>query len=137
MNDVPLPELLTSVEDAGAYRLPAAHVDATLVASSALNFSSWRIDLSRCRDDSTLFVQIAATLSFPAWFGFNWDALFDCLADLQWQPSAPGYVLIFEHAQEFAAASVDDYGTLIEVLDDVAERWRSENIPFWSFVCDR
>ena len=81
-------------------------------------------------------MRIAATLSFPAWFGFNWDALFDCLADLQWQPAAPGYVIIFEHVQAFAESSQDDYGTLVEVLDDVAERWRSENIPFWSFVCD-
>jgi RNAse (barnase) inhibitor barstar len=136
MNDVPLHELLTSVEDAGAFRLPREHVDATVAASRALAFSTWRIDLADCRDDASLFVRIAASLSFPAWFGFNWDALFDCLADLQWLDPAGGYVLVFENAQAFAASAADDYGTLVEVLDDAAERWRSENVPFWAFVCD-
>ena len=122
MNDVPLHELLPSVEDAGAFRLPRAHVEATLAASRALAFSTWRVDLADCRDEAALFVRIAAAMSFPAWFGFNWDALFDCLADLQWLDPAPGYVLVFENAQTFAESSVDDYGTLVEVLDDVAER---------------
>lgn len=33
-----------------------------------------------------LLTQLARELQFPAYFGHNWDALFDCLCDLSWLP---------------------------------------------------
>ncbi|WP_175931869.1 MULTISPECIES: barstar family protein [unclassified Burkholderia] len=31
-----------------------------------------------------LLEALASSLVFPAYFGFNWDALFDCLRDFSW-----------------------------------------------------
>jgi len=33
-----------------------------------------------------LITSLYYSLWLPGWFGFNWDALFDCLSDLSWIP---------------------------------------------------
>jgi hypothetical protein len=50
-----------------------------------------------------LLDRLAAELSFPAWFGRNFDALADCLGDLSWL-SGVGHVLVWDHWGNLAAA---------------------------------
>ncbi len=137
MNDVPLVELLPSADEAGAYSLPAALLDTLAQAARELQFLHRRIDLLGCGDKGVALDRIAQALEFPDWFGRNWDALADCLSDLEWLEPADGYVLALDNIQELREASLDDYATLIEVLDDVAGAWRDHAVPFWSFLCDR
>lgn len=60
---------------------------------------------------------IGAAMNFPAWYGRNLDALYDCLVDLSWLP--PGeHVLIWTGHQEFEAADPDGYRAVISVLDE-------------------
>ncbi|MBV8996327.1 MAG: barstar family protein [Pseudonocardiales bacterium] len=62
---------------------------------------------------------IGAALNFPAWYGRNLDALYDCLVDLSWLP--PGeHVLIWTGYQEFEAADPDGYRAVVSVLDEAA-----------------
>lgn len=137
MNDVPLVELLPSADEAGAYSLPAELLDTLAQAARELQFLHRRIDLLGCGDKDVALDRIAQALEFPEWFGRNWDALADCLSDLEWLESANGYVLALDNAQELRATSLDDFATLIEVLDDVASAWREHKVPFWSFLCER
>jgi len=39
---------------------------------------------SRVVNESELFRDFYEKLKFPGYFGFNWDALWDCLRDLHW-----------------------------------------------------
>lgn len=135
--EVPLVELLPSAEEAGAYSLPAELLDTLAQAARELRFLHRRIDLLGCADKDVALDRIAQALAFPDWFGRNWDALADCLSDLEWLEPADGYVLALDNTQELHEAAVDDYATLIEVLDDVAGAWRDHAVPFWSFLCER
>jgi RNAse (barnase) inhibitor barstar len=63
---------------------------------------------------------IGAALCFPAWYGRNLDALYDCLTDLSWLP--PGeHVLIWSGHRDLEIADPDGYRAVLAVLDDAAE----------------
>lgn len=77
-----------------------------------------------------LLKNIAKALDFPDWFGHNWDALEDCLADLSWR-DAPGYVLILETPKPG-----DDLGVLTDLLRSSAESWAERGKPFFAVFID-
>lgn len=76
----------------------------------------------KCRTPSGLFNEFALALAFPDYFGHNWDALEECLADLEWLP-AKGYILLISDTQAVLPEAEEDYDTLLEILDDAGEAW--------------
>lgn len=93
-----------------------------------------RINLAGCRDKPDLLQRIAKALAFPETFGANWDALADCLGDLEWLPRAGGYAWLFDRADDFCAASQDEFDTLCDVLDDACKRWKDRDTPCFAFL---
>jgi RNAse (barnase) inhibitor barstar len=67
---------------------------------------------------------VAQALDFPDYFGHNWDALEECLADLEWLPGT-GYVLCFTNAECILRDDDEEFATLLEVLSDAGEAWAS------------
>jgi hypothetical protein len=116
-------------------RLPLAPHGAAAVCAYArsLGHDATRIDLAGCRDKREFLARTAAALDFPGWFGENWDAYYDCLADLGWRP-APGHLLVYERAAEFAAAAPEAFDTALVILGDAAAAWAARGIPFRVFV---
>jgi len=92
-----------------------------------------RIDLDGCRDKAELLERTATALAFPQWFGGNWDALYDCLADLGWR-SAPGHLLVFENAGGLRREAPEVFDTAVAVLDDAAATWDRRGVPFRAFL---
>ena len=133
----PLIQLLPLSSEAGAYRVPDAHAAALRDAADELGFASFAIDLAGCTDEASLFARIAQALAFPDWFGHNWDALADCLSDMEWQGEAGGYLLLFLHAEAMQAVSADLFAELIDVIDEVARAWHEIGVPFWGFIAQR
>jgi RNAse (barnase) inhibitor barstar len=78
----------------------------------------------KCRTTAGLFTEFAQALNFPDYFGRNWDALEECLADLEWLP-ANGYVLLFTSAELILPDDEEDYATFLEVMSDAGEAWGS------------
>ena len=76
----------------------------------------------KCRTPSGLFDEFARALAFPDYFGHNWDALEECLADLEWLP-AKGYILLITDTQAVLPEDEEEYDTLLEILDDAGEAW--------------
>lgn len=79
---------------------------------------------TKCKTPAALFSEFAKVLEFPDYFGHNWDALEECLADLEWMP-AKGYVLLLSDAEQILSQDEEDYATLLEILSDAGEAWAS------------
>ena len=75
-----------------------------------------------CQTLATLFAEFARALAFPDYFGHNWDALEECLADLEWLP-AKGYILLITDAGCVLPDDEVEYETFLEILRDAGEAW--------------
>ena len=101
--------------------------------AASLGMDAARIDLDGCTDKADFLARTATSLAFPAWFGHNWDAFFDCLADLGWRP-ATGYLLVFENTAELRRHAPEALDTAVTILRDVAAAWDERGRPFRAFV---
>ena len=113
--------------------LDAAAVDALCWLGRSLGLRVARIDLAGCVDKEEFLDRTAAALGFPGWFGRNWDAFYDCLADLGWRPGA-GHLLVFEHAGSMRRAAPEAFDTALAILGDAAASWERRGQPFRAFV---
>lgn len=75
-----------------------------------------------------VFTEFAAALSFPNYFGKNWDAFDECVKDLGWLPAA-GYVLVVSEAAELLRDDLKEMPILISVLDGAGESWAAAADP--------
>lgn len=83
---------------------------------------------SAMRTREELFSELATSLSFPDYFGRNWDALEDLLTDYAWMP-ASGYVLIISEANELLAAEpASELQLLLHIMRDVADEWAQPEV---------
>lgn len=62
---------------------------------------------------------IGVALDFPAWYGRNLDALYDCLVDLSWQLGGE-HVLVWAGHRELEVADPEGYRAVLAVLVDAA-----------------
>lgn len=80
----------------------------------------------KCRAAEGLFDEFAAAWQFPPYFGGNWDAFEECLADLEWL-RASAYVLVVADATQLLDDEPPDrFRLFVEVVADIA-RERSED----------
>jgi len=79
---------------------------------------------AKCQTTVGLLTECARALDFPDYFGHNWDALEECLADLEWLP-AKGYVLLITDAGCVLPDDEAEYETFLEILRDAGEAWGS------------
>ena len=85
-------------------------------------FSLKVIKGAKCQTLTGLLTECARTLDFPDYFGRNWDALEECLADLEWLP-AKGYILLITNAESVLPDDEEEYETFLEILRDAGEAW--------------
>src|SRR3990167_6838689 len=75
--------------------VPAGTTATTLVKAPA-GFALRVIHGKKCSTPAGLFTEFARALDFPDYFGHNWDAMEECLADLEWL-GAQGHGLFLPH----------------------------------------
>ena len=89
---------------------------ASALVKTPPGFAVRTIQGKKCRTPSGLFGEFARALAFPDYFGHNWDALEECLADLEWLP-AKGYILLITDTQAVLPEDEEEYETLLEILE--------------------
>ncbi len=115
----------------GIYDLDARDFAALGAQARRHELALSRIDLAGCTGKHAVLVRIAEALRLPEDFGFNWDALADCLRDPAWQP-AWGHVLLFEHMEALRDTAPHDLAILRGVLDDAATFAQEHDRPFFA-----
>ncbi len=91
----------------------------------------------RCPTSNSLLQEFAAALQFPYYFGHNWDALDECLSDLEWLQGSQ-YIIIITQANELLKQEGEKFGLLLNILTGASEywmhpsemKWTSNSIPF-------
>ena len=78
------------------------------------------------RSKEKLLAILADKLRFPRYFGYNWDALEECLRDLSWLP--PHQAVTIVHEDLPFGEGGENRATYLDILTKAAaaqgERWR-------------
>ena len=133
MNAHPLDPDLTRPSQNGVYFVGDADLGRLADAAARAELAVSRTDLAGCNHKAELLQRLAESLSLPAEFGHNWDALADCLRELDRSP-AHGHVLLFEHTGELHHGADQDFEVLLGILDDAATFAQDADRPFFAFL---
>jgi len=68
----------------------------------------------------SLLEVLSSGLSFPEYFGSNWDALEECLRDLDWLPAGS---IVINH-EELPSLDSHSLRTYLSILKGAVEKWR-------------
>ncbi|HSN22412.1 MAG TPA: barstar family protein [Usitatibacter sp.] len=111
----------------GVWFLPG-HADPKSVQSAAkrAGFAFFHVEGRNIARKEQLLNHVANALHFPEHFGHNWDALEECLTDLEWV-DAEGYVIYYDHIDPFLCAQPEQFETLVEILRDAVQSWKEDD----------
>mgnify|MGYP000092786931 CR=1 FL=1 len=96
--------------------------------AKAAGFACFHIEGKNINRKEQLMNAVATALHFPKHFGNNWDALEECLTDLEWV-EADGYLVYYDHIDGLLATHPDQFETLVEILRDSVASWKEDGEP--------
>lgn len=102
--------------------VPAAKLQA--VAKKA-GYAFFHVDGSNVSRKEQLLKHMAVALRFPDEFGHNWDALEECLTDLEWIEGS-GYLIYYDHIDKLLEAHPDQFETFVEIVRDAVSSWKED-----------
>lgn len=121
--------LLGDGRRAGLYRI-APPVAANLLATAAsAGLDVVRLEIDPEAGKQAMLRDIGQALKLPAWFGENYDALYDCLTDPDIR-GRRGLLLLFTDLP----AGAPEFTPLTAVLAAAAESCRGTAAPLWILV---
>ena len=122
--------LLQTVRPNIVQSIRAYRVDELLEAAQGAGQHFLYANLTNAQSKQDVLEAIAEAFLFPAHFGKNLDALYDCMTDLVHKSgSQPGFVVVPDNAR-FDRESREQ---LLDVFRDAADFWGERKIPFRCF----
>jgi RNAse (barnase) inhibitor barstar len=113
----------------------AEHADPKAIQSAAKKaaFAFFHIEGKNITRKEQLLNHVATALHFPKSFGHNWDALEECLVDLEGN-DAEGYLIYYDHVDGLMNEHPDQFETLVEILRDAVASWKEDGTPMIVFL---
>lgn len=91
-------------------------------------------NLGNAQSKQEVMESIAEAFLFPAHFGKNLDALYDCMTDLVYKAgSQPGFVVVLEQLPDNAKFDREAREQLLDVFRDAADFWAERRVAFRCF----
>ena len=112
----------------GVYYAPAADAKAVARAAESADYAYFHIDGRNIARKEQLMNAMATALDLPPHFGHNWDALEECLVDMD-VSDGDGFLIHYDHIDALAAAHPSEVETLVEILRDSVESWEEDGTP--------
>ena len=97
-------------------------------AAKAAGRRYFHIDGKNIQRKEQLLNAVATALHFPASFGHNWDALEECLVDVEVDE---GFVIYYEHVDPLAQEHPDQFQTFLEICRDAVSSWKEDGTPMF------
>lgn len=94
-------------------------------AAKRAGYAFFHLDGKNIERKEQLLNHVATALHFPNHFGQNWDALEECLTDLEWV-DGDGYLIYFDHIDGLLTAHPDQFATFVEIVRDAVESWKED-----------
>ncbi|MEO8005819.1 MAG: barstar family protein [Betaproteobacteria bacterium] len=113
--------------DSGAKGVFRSHLALPAIALEAATGRGVRVvavRLAAIRDKNAFLLAFAGAAKFPAHFGRNWDAFYDCLLDMD--PGDEGILVVLQHASGFARAEPEEFAAAIDTLADATDYWKEQ-----------
>ena len=117
------------VQSIRAYR-----VDDLMAAAQAAGHHFLYANTAQAQSKQEVLEAIAQAFLFPAHFGKNLDALYDCMTDLVHKSGPqPGFVVVLELIPGDNACDRETREQLLDAFRDAADFWSERKIPFRVF----
>ncbi|MDQ1742084.1 MAG: hypothetical protein QOE23_423 [Pseudonocardiales bacterium] len=121
------PRPLFEVRESTALRMSEVDADGSAAAVWAWREAGLTVRTVRgrkMRDLNGLFDEMAAALQFPDYFGENWPAFDECLADMEWLPMNVGIVIVVLNPGEVLVDAPDvELNVLVRMISHAAETY--------------
>jgi RNAse (barnase) inhibitor barstar len=90
----------------------------------------FEIDGDRIVDSTSLFQEFATVMQFPEYFGHNWDALKDCLTELDGY-EVDRYIIAIDKLDRFITNDLSQWTNFLDVCKSVVEYWQDTETPVY------
>ena len=126
--------LLQTVRPNIVQAIRAYRVDDLMRAASDASQHFLYANLASAQTKQDVLDCIAESFLFPAHFGKNLDALYDCMTDIVHKAGAqPGFVVVLEQLPDNPRFDREAREQLLDVFRDATDYWGERRIPFRCF----
>ncbi|KAB2862939.1 MAG: barstar family protein [Anaerolineae bacterium] len=121
-------EVLANPDDAGLYQIfGEQQMDSLKNIVESNGFRLFWLDGNRISSVDQFYDEIVTVLEFP-FFGQNFNALYDCLSDLEWL-SGKGFVLYYTDYANLLNIAPHDFDTILDVFVYAIDFRRQYTLP--------
>ena len=126
--------LLQTVRPNIVQAIRAYRVDDLMQAAEGATQHFLYVNLADAQSKQEVFEKIAESFLFPAHYGKNLDALYDCMTDVVHKSGQqPGFVVVLDQLPDNPRFDREAREQLLDVFRDAADYWGERRIPFRCF----